>query len=286
MAKYMAVMMPEKEINKAGMDRFIPKRYTNKGPKPTVRYLESDVIILSSCDNTSEEENKNNEIDEEENTHDKNTEVSLLDEIESSKKTASTNDSLATGNRSASSKDSLATVKLTASAKDSLATVKRTASPKDSLAARFNKESQIQNDENVNEEKGQETTQQDDNSAPQLRASQSVGHVKNNIQVSINIDDNVHDDIHHETAHPDDYVDNPLRENDNVGLSAKKKKIIQKWDWSGTIDPSDLEIRKLIAYTFIIGVRSVFTNHMYRIGDKFYLQGDTGPIAHCCRSTI
>ena len=37
-------------------------------------------------------------------------------------------------------------------------------------------------------------------------------------------------------------------------------------------------MKKITAYVFILGIKSVFSNHMYRIGNKFYLQGDEGPI--------
>ena len=72
MMKYIAVMMPEKEIEKAGMNKFVPRRYTNRGPKPTVRYLESDVIIVSNGDNPIEDMNNEIEVEDndEENTND------------------------------------------------------------------------------------------------------------------------------------------------------------------------------------------------------------------------
>ena len=72
MMKYIAVMMPEKEIEKAGMNEFVPRRYTNRGPKPTVRYLESDVIIVSNGDNPIEDMNNEIEVEDndEENTND------------------------------------------------------------------------------------------------------------------------------------------------------------------------------------------------------------------------
>ena len=44
------------------------------------------------------------------------------------------------------------------------------------------------------------------------------------------------------------------------------------------MEPDDVDMKRILAYIFVIGIKSVFVNHMYRVGGKFYIQGDKGPI--------
>ena len=46
MMKYLKVQMPLKDITEAGLDKFLPTRYTNRGPRITLKYLQTDQIVF------------------------------------------------------------------------------------------------------------------------------------------------------------------------------------------------------------------------------------------------
>ena len=43
-AKYLKIIYSEQEISAAGLEDQVPTRVSNKGQKPTLAYLESDVV--------------------------------------------------------------------------------------------------------------------------------------------------------------------------------------------------------------------------------------------------
>ena len=51
-SKYLRIKMTKEEVMKAGINQFLPVRYTSRG-KPSIKYLEHDVIISKSVSMTS-----------------------------------------------------------------------------------------------------------------------------------------------------------------------------------------------------------------------------------------
>ena len=48
LGKYIRVMCSEEDIDKAGISSNLPHRYTNRGPRPIVKYLASDTVKTKS----------------------------------------------------------------------------------------------------------------------------------------------------------------------------------------------------------------------------------------------
>ena len=44
LAKYVRVVCEDDQIEKAGVSKNLPTRYSNKGQKPTITYLETDTV--------------------------------------------------------------------------------------------------------------------------------------------------------------------------------------------------------------------------------------------------
>ena len=45
-SKFLAIIMPEEEANNSEIKEYIPKRYSNNGPSPTLSYLVNDWVEI------------------------------------------------------------------------------------------------------------------------------------------------------------------------------------------------------------------------------------------------
>ena len=61
---------------------------------------------------------------------------------------------------------------------------------------------------------------------------------------------------------------------------------VEKWLWEDTIPPSEKVMKDMMAMALATAVKKVFSSHVYRVGDNYYLQGDRGPIGHILTCTV